>query len=178
MADICVLLRHTGSKTSLKVGTSLKTWRMRPSWRVGVPAFSLLRGSNIRLACTQDPPELADIETNVAACNAHLEFLSAVPSHLSSTKTPSLDTLESAPVGPLIHSNPLFKVTAQGAPSASRQPAPTKDVKSTKTPRRLPKSYDAKKEPDPWRWTKLKERPGKRMSQRIMIVVLPRLSSE
>ncbi|KAM0793542.1 hypothetical protein ACM66B_000979 [Microbotryomycetes sp. NB124-2] len=109
-----------------------------------------------------DSPEYQDLQTNIAACDAHIEFLSAVPSHLASTTTPAIETLESAPVGPLIHSNPMFKAvpTSAGPASAGASRAGAAPATASKRPRKLPKNYDPSKEPDPWRWTKLKERPG------------------
>lgn len=120
-----------------------------------------------------------DLQTNIAACNAHLDFFSAVPSHMASSSTsgPSIEDLESTPVGPLIHSNPLFRASkstnattssrlAKGkAAAASGQSGGTQgttgdSAPTRRTPKRLPKNYDPAKTPDPWRWTKMKERPG------------------
>ncbi|KAK4055147.1 hypothetical protein OIV83_000427 [Microbotryomycetes sp. JL201] len=116
----------------------------------------------------KDSPEHQDLQTNIDACDAHIDFMSSVPSHLGSTTTPAIETLESAPVGPLIHSNPMFKTV----PTSGAQQASTSMTRSSggaaaastgapgKKPRKLPKKYDPTKEPDPWRWTKMKERPG------------------
>lgn len=114
----------------------------------------------LTLCAHQDHPEIEDLEANVAACRAHSDFLSQVPSHLASTSAPAIEDLESAPVGPMIHSNPLFKVSNAKVASTSRSAATTTPQKPAKAPKRPPKNYDPNKTPDPWRWTKMKERPG------------------
>lgn len=99
------------------------------------------------------------MQTNVAACNAHIDFLSSVPSHLASSSAPAIENLETAPVAPLIHSNPLFKVSASAIASTSKSAATKSSIKP-KAPRRLPKNYDPKVTPDPERWIPKRERPG------------------
>lgn len=127
------------------------------------------------LTASQDHPERADIETNIAACNARVDFLSSVPSHLASTSAPAVEQLETAPVGPLIHSNPLFKVSASTVASTSRSAAnkgasAPKDLAVPRKPRnKLPKGRTAEQDAtkvDPYRWTPMRERPG--MAEKIV----------
>jgi len=63
--------------------------------------------------CFQDSPEYADLENNSTACEAFLEFASAVPSSIAdlqaSDRLPSFSTVESTMVGPLVAAE--FKTT-------------------------------------------------------------------
>ncbi|KAK4057731.1 hypothetical protein OIO90_001379 [Microbotryomycetes sp. JL221] len=126
--------------------------------------YELSRDEFQGLADTVDSgsPEHQDLQTNIAACEAHINFLERVPAHLSSTAIPSIDTLEQAPVGPLLQSHSKSKSTmATGAAVASTSKARQSTMtKPSKRARILPKTFDESKEADPWRWTRMKERPG------------------
>ncbi|KAK4705961.1 hypothetical protein P7C70_g251, partial [Phenoliferia sp. Uapishka_3] len=106
-----------------------------------------------------DSPELADLQANLAAATLHLDFLSSVPTTLSHSSVPSLDSLESTPIGPLIHSNPSYKSTplvASTIASTSKSSLPKK-VKLSATGKTYKKSPQ---ELDPDRWIPKRERPA------------------
>ena len=112
-------------------------------------------GALLMLCDRQDSPEYDDLSTNLASCTAHLEFIEAVPSILSTTTVPPLETLESAPLGPLVNPHASYKTSTNALASSSAIP-----IKKKATPKRLPKKYDANVEPDPDRWLPKRERPG------------------
>lgn len=113
---------------------------------------------------TQDSPELADLQTNLEACNSHLDFLSSVPSLLesSSISIPSIEILESTPIAHLISTHPLYRIkpfASTSKPLASTSIKPSKKSKSTTVPKKLPKYYKPDVVPDPDRWLPKRERP-------------------
>lgn len=126
--------------------------------------------------CIQDSPEHDDVQMNLAATSAHLEFISSIPSllgDLSSTgKVPSIETLENNPVAPLIAAHPAYKQRVQPVSSTSAPAAPTAANKSKKAnlpankkTTKLPPSVaalpaDQRPAPDPERWLPKRERSG------------------
>ncbi|KAL8279179.1 hypothetical protein RQP46_008435 [Phenoliferia psychrophenolica] len=112
------------------------------------------------LLATVDPdsPEVADLQTNLAAATLSLDFLSGVPTTLASTHLPSLESLESTPVGPIIHSHPLYK----SAPLVASKVASTSKAATVAVVAKGKKSKGTKpaKEIDPLRWIPKRERPG------------------
>ncbi|GAA5981000.1 hypothetical protein JCM10908_003947 [Rhodotorula pacifica] len=74
-----------------------------------------------------DSPELADLEANLSACTAQLDFLAAVPAtlaHLSASSSggsravlPSVDELEARPLALVL---PSASTSAQGAAAAAK----------------------------------------------------------
>lgn len=103
-----------------------------------------------------DSPEIADLQTNLNAANAHLDFLSAVPSTLASSSVPSLETLESTPVAPLIQSSIYKSAPLVASTLASTSKAPAKKASAAKAGA---KGKPAK-ELDPDRWLPKRERAG------------------
>lgn len=75
-------------------------------------------------------------------------------------------------MGPLIHSNPLFKVSPATVASTSRSGVTTgkgkaEDETTRRKPRnKLPQRFDPTKVPDEYRWLPMRERPG--MAERIV----------
>lgn len=98
---------------------------------------------------------MVDLQTNLAAATLHLDFLSSVPTTLANTAVPALDSLESTPVGPIIHSHPLYKV-AKAAPLVASTVASTSKASAAKKA----KGSKLAKELDPDRWIPKRERPG------------------
>lgn len=119
----------------------------------GIPANHHL------ILSSKDSPELLDLQTNLDACNTHLDFLSSVSSLVASSSTlPSIETLESTPIGFLIHSHAEY----QPSPRVlfKSRATPQQSLKSVKVPKKLPKNYDPTKVLDPDRWIPKRERPG------------------
>ena len=125
----------------------------------------------------QETPEHDDLSTNLSACSAHLDFIASIPSLLAemslptyTPKLPSVETLESTPIAPLVASHPSFKVRQQApkqhVPSlAISVPKSTKSKPKSKLPSKLPRSIlalpaDKRPPPDPERWLPKRERKG------------------
>lgn len=104
----------------------------------------------------QESPELDDLQANLQAANAHLGFLTTVPSQLASSTVAPIESLESTPVISLVQAHPLYKSVAQPLASSSTLAA----VAVPKVPKRLPKKYDPNVKPDPDRWLPRRERQG------------------
>ena len=112
----------------------------------------------------QDSPEHADIETNIAACSAHLDFLASIPTRLADAAV-DVAELESTPLVTVLPQ----PVRRQVGPSAAAPTEPPKLSKKaarrSKRPPKLPPSIaalpeDQRPAPDPFRWVKKTERPN------------------
>jgi signal recognition particle subunit SRP72 len=116
---------------------------------------------SLPLIIAQDSPEHADLENNLAACDAFLDFAASIPSTLSARQSdgvlPSFPALESAAVGALISSTykasrPKPTATAPATPKkkakarASRLPASLKDVAPEDRPPVDPERWLPKRE--------------------------------
>ena len=111
----------------------------------------------------QDSPEYADLQTNLQAAQAHLDFLSSIPTKLSeaSDSLPPFEVLESTPVSTLIAADPALRSRPK---QLSTQPTVTL---TTSKPSKLPKAIAALPEserpaPDPDRWQRKKRKVNKR----------------
>lgn len=120
-----------------------------------------------------DAPEYADLETNLAACRAHLDFVSSIPSRLSalSDSLPSVATLEATPLHALMASNasskplatrsnprPPFSATSTQAKKKKKKPR-EKHARPTKLPAHIAAlAPEQRPPPDPERWLPQSER--------------------
>ena len=93
----------------------------------------------------QDHPEYADLEANLKAAQARIDFTDAVPSQVakasSSRSLPDIETLESTPVAPLIAAHDDFKAKpGADAGSASHPRVSKEEGERAKTARSFPTS--------------------------------------
>lgn len=131
--------------------------------RCSRPSISWARRRVHSRSPPQDSPEQADLETNIAACSSHLDFLASIPARLAEEAV-DVAALESTPLVAVLP-QPVRRPAA-----ASAVPEPPKLSKTAarrkNRPIKLPPSIAALPEserpaPDPLRWVK-KEKVAKR----------------
>ncbi|BGP21243.1 CDP-diacylglycerol-glycerol-3-phosphate 3-phosphatidyltransferase [Rhodotorula toruloides] len=104
----------------------------------------------------QDSPELPDLQSNLSASISQLDFLSSVPSLISSTSSLSIEDLESRPLSLVLPSDSIRTHTAPSRPTSSTRPRPPRGSFSM-TPTRLSRAP-----PPSDRWIPIRQRPSMR----------------
>ncbi|GAA5912155.1 hypothetical protein JCM6882_003069 [Rhodosporidiobolus microsporus] len=110
----------------------------------------------------QDSPETADLQANLSACTSQLDFLSSVPSTLSSLNPPSIEELESRPLALVLPSSSARKpLTTTATTAAAAATTGGKKRRSRPLPARaLDGSAPAPPAED--RWIPKRQRPSMR----------------
>ena len=131
-----------------------KVCSSQPSW------YTAVLSTLLKLL---DSPEHADIETNIAACSAHLEFLASIPSRLAEAAV-DVAELESTPLVTVLP-QPVRRQMGPSAPTSTELPKLSKKAaRQSRRPPKLPPAIaalpaDQRPAPDPFRWVKKTERP-------------------
>ncbi|GAA5841696.1 hypothetical protein JCM11251_007058 [Rhodosporidiobolus azoricus] len=107
----------------------------------------------------EESPETADLQANLAACTTQIDFLSSVPSTLSSLNPPSIEDLESRPLALVLPSSSTRKPLASTSSAVS-----TGQEKKKRRARPLPaRALDGSAPPPPEdRWIPKRQRPSMR----------------
>ncbi|BGO99019.1 CDP-diacylglycerol-glycerol-3-phosphate 3-phosphatidyltransferase [Rhodotorula toruloides] len=105
----------------------------------------------------QDSPELPDLQSNLSASTSQLDFLSSVPSLISSTSSLSIEDLESRPLSLVLPSSSTrTHAVPSTRPTSTTRPRPPRGSLS-RTPTLL-----SRPPPPSDRWIPIRQRPSMR----------------
>ncbi|BGO88509.1 hypothetical protein NBRC10512_003393 [Rhodotorula toruloides] len=105
----------------------------------------------------QDSPELPDLQSNLSASTSQLDFLSSVPSLISSTSSLSIEDLESRPLSLIL---PSSSSRTHAAPST--RPTPSTRPRPPRGSLSLSPTLLSRPPPPSDRWIPIRQRPSMR----------------